>query len=265
MQKPKIFLSYCRDENFSVAVRIFDELVHCYGIESVFVHYYEFPRGHNFRQYIDQEISECDILLVVLGSKRLSIIQNRSKDPKDYFMVEIEAALRSDIPIIPILLGSEISMPSQNDLPESIKEFADKNEITVAPGNDFKIHIERLKKAVDDQFLEQIELKKNSRTLVYNGDFVAPWLLGSWDNGKKVISKLGFAKVKIDFPESGNEYEYDVEIKGDIIEFYGRFEGELSLMKWRKISDTRCHYYYHEFNNEEHEASHIFDKDQEQI
>jgi hypothetical protein len=61
--------------------------------------------------------------------------------------VEIETALRQNIPIIPVLVGTA-GMPSPEELPESIEPLAYRNAGMVRPGRDFRVDIERLIEAI---------------------------------------------------------------------------------------------------------------------
>jgi hypothetical protein len=63
--------------------------------------------------------------------------------------VEIETALSSNIPIVPILVGGA-RMPSAAELPESIRKLSFINAATVDSGRDFNFHIARLTRQLDD-------------------------------------------------------------------------------------------------------------------
>jgi hypothetical protein len=74
--------------------------------------------------------------------------ETRIAAESDPVRVEIEAALRNGVPIVPVLvLGA--TMPQAADLPESLREFAFRNAVQVDAGQDFDTHMRRLIRGVD--------------------------------------------------------------------------------------------------------------------
>ncbi len=83
--------------------------------------------GLDFAEVINERVAECDIMLVVIGPSWLAACDTASRrrleDPNDVVRVEIEAALKRDIRVIPILVdGAE--PPRAEDLPESLAPLA---------------------------------------------------------------------------------------------------------------------------------------------
>ena len=65
---PKIVLSYRHADSRAVA-RLFDHLVAQYGVESVFMDIDNIPLGVDFREHIQEELSRCDVLIVIIGQR----------------------------------------------------------------------------------------------------------------------------------------------------------------------------------------------------
>lgn len=62
--------------------------------------------GANFAQTIDNTLADCSTVLVVIGPKWLPILLERAKQGgEDYVRHEIEAALKSKINVIPVLVA----------------------------------------------------------------------------------------------------------------------------------------------------------------
>lgn len=150
---PKVFLSYRRDDTFDIVGRLFDRLQATEGWESVFVDVESIPAGTDFSEYITAKISDCQVLVAVIGRNWIGIDEsgNRKIDRQDDFVrVEVGAALRSGICVIPVLVhGSRV--PEKTQLPETLNRLPDLNAIDVDSGVDFHLHVDRLIRHVDQQ------------------------------------------------------------------------------------------------------------------
>jgi formylglycine-generating enzyme required for sulfatase activity len=92
------------------------------------------------------------VLLAVIGPHWLHIAGpsggRRLEDPRDFVRLEIEAALRRDIPVIPVLVGGA-AMPADDQLPASLQELAFRNGLAVRRNPDFHHDVGRLIKSLD--------------------------------------------------------------------------------------------------------------------
>jgi hypothetical protein len=148
-QQPKICVSYRRTDS-AMAGRIFDRLVQRFGKQSLFIDIDNIPFGGDFRKHIDQALRSSDVLIALVGPKWVGGEGKQAKISReaDPVRVEIETALKQDIPVLPVLLD-EARMPEPSELPESIREFAYRNAAEVESGRDFDIHVDRVIKAVE--------------------------------------------------------------------------------------------------------------------
>lgn len=143
----KIFISYRRSDSTYITGRIYDRLLRTFAGENIFRDVDDIPFGVDFRKHIDEMIKDCDVCLVIIGSKWLepgkSAGTRRIDDSRDVVRIEIESALARDIPVIPVVVdGAQI--PSTEELPASIQALAFRNGIPVRPDPDFHQDMDRL-------------------------------------------------------------------------------------------------------------------------
>jgi TIR domain len=148
---PKLFLSYRRDDSAAFAGRIEDRLQSAFGRNLLFMDVDNVPLGVNFAKVLHDEVGKCEVLLAVIGRNWLGAEDDQGKrrldDPDDFVRIEIAAALRRDIPVIPILLDGA-TVPKADELPGELKELALRNGLNVNHAsfhNDVDRLIKRLK------------------------------------------------------------------------------------------------------------------------
>jgi len=122
-----IFLSYRREDSEGQAGRLYDDLVAVFGSDSVFMDVAAIQPGRDFRKSIDQSLNSCGVFLSLIGKNWLSAKdasgQRRLDDPADFVRIETGAALKRDIPVIPVLVQGA-SAPKPDQLPDDLKELA---------------------------------------------------------------------------------------------------------------------------------------------
>jgi TIR domain len=155
-----IAISYRREDTGWITGRIFDRLKEHYekaqklGYQKkpvVFMDYDSTPVGVDFRNYIKGVLDDCDILLAVIGphwegDDKQS--QPRIMDDSDWVRIEVETALKNNIPVVPVLID-RTSMPRADMLPESIRDLVCRQAARVDTQIDFNSHIERLIREID--------------------------------------------------------------------------------------------------------------------
>jgi uncharacterized membrane protein HdeD (DUF308 family) len=149
---PRIFLSYRREDSQDVTGRIYDHLVYRYSEEFVFKDVDSIPLGSDFRRTVVGAVQSADVVLAIIGPRWLTTTdalgQRRLDNPDDFVRVELETALRTGKPVIPITV-SNARMVTAADLPESIRRLAFHNGLPVRPDPDFRRDMGRLFAAVD--------------------------------------------------------------------------------------------------------------------
>ena len=133
-----------------MAGRIYDRLQAHFGSDAVFMDIDNIPFGVNFREHIDATISQCDVILAVIGTKWAgeAAASRRLDEPRDFVRIELESALDRNLPVIPILID-QARMPGEAELPTSLATLADYNAIDVNQGRDFHHHVDLLIKGIE--------------------------------------------------------------------------------------------------------------------
>jgi len=119
-----IFVNYRRNDAPGVAGRLADRLAQRFARKDIFMDVDTMKPGLDFAKQIDAQVSHCDVLLAVIGPSWLEAVDDKGRrkleQPGDYVRVELAAALKRDIPIIPVLVHGAV-MPSEDELPDDIK------------------------------------------------------------------------------------------------------------------------------------------------
>jgi hypothetical protein len=147
---PRIAISYRRSDSEEITGRIFDRLATHYGRDAVFRDIDSIPAGVDFRTHVGSELDKADIVLVIVGPRWVGPRASHSRldDAGDPVRVEVETALGKNVPLIPVLV-MRAAMPSVAQLPETLRNFAYHNAVTVDGGQDFDFHIGRLIRSMD--------------------------------------------------------------------------------------------------------------------
>ncbi len=135
----KILISYRREDNAYITDRIYDRLIQAFP-QSVFRDLDSVPLSDDFLAYLDEQVANCDVFLGVIGRDWLKGKgckgKSRLQDPEDFVRIEIESALKRQIPVIPVLVQGAI-IPEAERLPASIQELSYRHGIAVRPDPDF--------------------------------------------------------------------------------------------------------------------------------
>jgi TIR domain len=121
---PDIFISYRREDTSGYAGRLYDQISSHFGQDHVFMDVADLEPGSDFVDTIETKVSTCDALIVLIGKNWLTITdeqdQVRLRKPGDFVSIEIAAALKRNVEVIPVLVGGG-KMPLQRELPESLQ------------------------------------------------------------------------------------------------------------------------------------------------
>ena len=120
----KIFLSYRREDAGHAASRLHQLLSDHFGASSIIFDFESIQIGADFKTYLDEQLAQCDCLLAIVGKSWLDTLRERAdQDEQDYVRYEIQAAMKRDIPIIPVLVDNSL-LPTSDNLPEELKALA---------------------------------------------------------------------------------------------------------------------------------------------
>jgi hypothetical protein len=130
----QIFINYRRDDSAPWAGRLCDRLMIDFAPEQIFMDVTGIEPGLDFAKVLRERIATCLVLIVMIGPDWLEVRdengRRRLDDPEDFVRMEIEAALKRDIRVIPILIGNT-RMPGARELPEGLAPLALRNARTV--------------------------------------------------------------------------------------------------------------------------------------
>lgn len=130
----KVFISYRRDDSKAEAGRIYDHLAKHYGRRKLFMDVDTIEPGSDFFDVLDRAVSECDVLVAVIGPSWLSSHNGEGKrrldDPEDLVRAEIAAALQRNIRVVPVLVDGA-TMPKASDLPSDLVAITRRHAIAI--------------------------------------------------------------------------------------------------------------------------------------
>ena len=133
MARPKIFISYRRDDAAATAGRVFDWLARQFGRDRIFLDTDKIAAGDDFPRALEERLAASDALLAVIGPQWLTIADARGprlNQPEDYVRREIATALARGTRVIPVLVGGA-RMPAADELPEPLRPLAHRNAATL--------------------------------------------------------------------------------------------------------------------------------------
>jgi uncharacterized membrane protein HdeD (DUF308 family) len=130
----RVFISYRHDDSAGHAGRVCDLLRQELGSDLLFMDVDAIRLGVNFVKVLGEEVAKCDVLLAIMGAGWLDARDEdghrRLDNPHDFIRVEIAAALKRDIPVIPIVLeGTRV--PRVDQLPDDLRDLAVRNALAV--------------------------------------------------------------------------------------------------------------------------------------
>jgi hypothetical protein len=136
------------------------------------------PVGIEFRDLLTESVLQCDVVLALLGDKWMSVTdeagKSRLETDDDYLRFEIEFAMSREIPVIPVLLG-DVTMPSAEELPPSLRDFALKNAMRISSGPGFDHDLTRVIESLPQRrALALVECVNCYETVIPKADGLCP-------------------------------------------------------------------------------------------
>jgi formylglycine-generating enzyme required for sulfatase activity len=125
-----IFISYRRENCAGEARALFNDMRERLSENSIFMDVDSIALGRDFREALQRTLSSCDIVLVLIGRNWADAKdeegRTRLEDPSDFVRLEIEAALKRDIVVMPVLVQGA-HMPAAAQLPPEIRDLVYRN------------------------------------------------------------------------------------------------------------------------------------------
>ena len=143
---PRIFINYRREDTEAAANWLHELLSSVLGEDNVFIDTDDIPAGIDFVEHLRRQIDSCDVFLAMIGRRWATLANDRGMqrlaDDGDFVRREIRAALRRDIPVIPVLVEGT-PMPSEMQLPADLMPLRRRQSVELR-SREFKADVERL-------------------------------------------------------------------------------------------------------------------------
>lgn len=127
--------------------RLHDALSRLLPDHEIFMDVDDTPAGVDFRDHINGYLDKCGAALVMIGPDWLSAEDDaggrRLDRPDDLVRLEVAAALGRAVPVIPVLV-EQAPMPSEHDLPDTLKDLAWRNARPLRKDPDFRRDAEEI-------------------------------------------------------------------------------------------------------------------------
>ena len=139
----RIFLSYRRSDSEYFSGRLLDFLELRFGSGTVFFDIESIPVGVDHWDHIKGVLSECAVMLLVIGPRWLAEVNARQprwyrfSTRTDFVAMEIAAAAELKLPIIPVLFDG-VAMPSVEQLPKKMAFINGLNASLISDGKAFR-------------------------------------------------------------------------------------------------------------------------------
>jgi TIR domain len=132
VQRGPIFLSYRRSDSAGHAGRIYDRLAARFP-GRVFRDFEALSPGVDFAREIDLRVSTASAMVAVIGpawAARRPDGGARLHDEDDFVRLELAAAIKRNIPLIPVLVQGA-DLPNKDELPEELRPLVRRQALTV--------------------------------------------------------------------------------------------------------------------------------------
>ena len=163
----RIFLSYRRDDSAGFAGRLADAMEAEFGTGSVFRDVDDIRPGEDFIHAIESHLQQVGVVLVMIGTRWLDAGadgRRRLDDTGDFVRQEIQAALESGKPLIPLLVGGA-SMPAEADLPAAIAGLSRRQAVVLSDSN-WRGDVERLVASLSKLLPDDVVADHNRRWML---------------------------------------------------------------------------------------------------
>lgn len=172
----KVFISYRRDDASGYAGRLYDHLAERLGENAVFMDVDTIPPGEKFDEYIDENLRDCYMCIVVIG-RRWSI--ERLHADSDFVRKEIVGAFSRGIRVIPALFDGA-KLPDAAELPVELADLVHCQAYDFGTGRDFKLQVTQFLTDVDRAIKEAKERQVERSREALRGIALRPYQYPLW-------------------------------------------------------------------------------------
>jgi hypothetical protein len=155
---------------------LYDHLAERLGENAVFMDVDTIPPGEKFDSYIDGNLRDCYMCIVVIG-RRWSI--ERLHDDSDFVRREILGALMRGIRVIPALFDGA-KLPASSELPVDLTDLTHCQAYDFGTGRDFKQQVMQLLTDVDRAIKEEKQRQIERSREALRGIALRPYQYPIW-------------------------------------------------------------------------------------
>lgn len=153
LKQMHVFMSYRRDDAISYRLDYFKKIIdEKFGYGTAFFDIDDIPFGIDFREHIFSNLDKATIVLVFIGDKWLGERPDGTRRidlENDFVRLEVEAALKSKIPVVPIFTDRATYQLLEN-LPPSLEDLKFRNGIELRKGPDLEAQQNKLIKKLEE-------------------------------------------------------------------------------------------------------------------
>ena len=171
-----IFVSYRREDSAGHTGRLYDTLVDHFGEDRIFMDIDTIEPGDDFVSVIENAVASCEVLIAIIGRQWLSRFGESSRlldNPNDFVRVEIAAALKRDIRVIPVLV-QRATMPSPRDLPEDLSKLSRRNALELSDHR-WQFDVAELINALEETGILRLGTEQETRAVGDSFTQDEPW------------------------------------------------------------------------------------------
>jgi hypothetical protein len=191
----RIFISYRRDDDCGLAAGWLADMLRARHWE-VFMDLKIAP-GANWRKIIEGAVSDCNLMLVAMGSKWAELLEAKQKsNARDWVRSEISVALQRDIPVVPILIGVGTQIPVLTGF-KDICDMMDREGRMLDPSSAklFAAQAEQFVRELEEHYGDPASASKSPLpTTALGGLPLGKWRVEKWVNSRGE-NRSGFLHV----------------------------------------------------------------------
>ncbi len=149
---PRIYISHQRNDASYAAKALYQALKNHYGRKCIFPKLDSMHAGKVLNPQVDQMAAKCEIMLLLIGDRFLSPdtrTQSAVGGLNDLVATAIRSTVRSNIPILPVLIG-DVEMPTEELLPVECKQLVSNVPVRFQSNRNFREDVEKLFERIDD-------------------------------------------------------------------------------------------------------------------
>lgn len=168
---PRVFISYRKSDSLEITGRLADALRARLGTDAVFWDERSIGGGDVWPERLRQGVTECDVLLAVIGCGWLSAVDEyslrRIDQPGDWVRLEIETALTLNKRVIPVLVRGAKPLTKAAKLAPCIEPLCDLQAICLESGAAFDYGFAQILELLPDGAMQAAPTSTREQELRY--------------------------------------------------------------------------------------------------